>query len=60
MRFIVTTFASLALIAGMALYAQESEDAEADDDDRRPDPAATFAPTEEVAADTAVAFPTDI
>lgn len=59
MRTKIITAALLALGVTAALQAQDADE-QADTDDTATEAAETFAPSEEVAADTAVAFPTDI
>ena len=59
MRTMIIMAALLALGGTAALQAQDADD-EAGAGDAATESAETFAPTEEVAADTAVAFPTDI
>lgn len=70
MRSIAMTALALLLVPGITVYAQETQEpqetaeAETESATAEPPPASEtgvrFSPTEDVAADTAVAFPTDI
>lgn len=59
MRTMIIMATLLALGVTAALQAQDADE-EVGAEDTATESAETFAPTEEVAADTAVAFPTDI